>query len=1263
MADMRKQRGAILLMELKQALSIVQELLAPDYLNPAQEMVFKAAWDGKSYPEIAAAAGYDRNYIRGVGAQIWRMLATATEQRVSKNNFREIIELFAPKVAESSQRLSPQIDWGKVTILPRGYANDVSVFYGRDRERQQLTAWLIEDRCRLVAILGMGGMGKTTLAIKLAQELQVGNQAAVARSEHQFRCILWRSLLNAPLLGELLPELIRTLIDTLAIQPEMMTQWWLNRERFPDRAEVNAALIPASVTSQTELLVEILSQHRCAIVLDNCESIFQGGAQVGQYRQGYADYGELFGILGRVNHQSCLIITSREKPTEVGQMEGVTAKVRTLLLGGLDAAGGQQIFADRGCLPIAPDEWAEIDRYYGGNPLAFQLVAAAVKDIADGDVGEIIAHLRSAKSGFADIQILLAQQWKRLTSAEGQVMYWLAIQREPMTFSALEAALHPTWNRQDDFDRVSSSLLTVIQSLRRRCTICLLQRSANEILPGQGGQWSLQPVVMEYVTSIFVRQICTEIELQQPVLLDTHALIQADNREYIRQTQTRLIVEPIVERLRSSIGGALKIGAHLQQILTQWRETNALQPGYVAGNILNLLIHLKLDLTDLDCSDLVVRQAYLVGTELPGVNFGRSQMVDCALTQTFGSILAIAYSPDGKTLAASDSNGEIRIWRVMDHQFLLACSGHTNWVRAVKFSPDGRYLASSSDDLTLKLWDLQSGSCLRTFGEGIHSFGLSFSPDGRYLASGSSDGCIYYWDVLTGICAQQFAGHPDWSISVCFHPDGHQLVSGCANGEIRVWDLASGRGDLVSDLLGASQPHENWVTTVDYSPDGQTILSGSLDGTLRLWTSYGDVTGSTDRCRYLSPGDGSSIWSAVFSPDGNYLASAGADKVVRIWRTSDGQCVHRLEGHTQLVWSVAFHPDGERLVSGGEDRTIRHWRVSDGKCLHLLSGYTNWFHSIAWSPDGQRLITASCDAQIRQWDLHATNCLNRLVGHTKPTFAVAYDPLGATFASGSDDRTIRIWDGAELTCKQVLLGHTAGISALAYSPDGKYLVSGGIDRTIGIWDLHQGRRIQVRHGHTDHICALAYHPNGKSIASASEDSTVRIWDVDRPNSTQIITHHRNRVVAVAFDPLGAILASGGMAGSIVLWNLLTNEHCHTLAGQGGWVLSLAYSHDGRWLICGASDYKIYIWSMETGTCDKILTGHQGWVLSVSVSCGDRFIASASQDETIRVWDLATGDLISTRRAIRPYEGMNIAGLEGLTRSQLDELKTLGAKDK
>jgi WD40 repeat protein len=133
-----------------------------------------------------------------------------------------------------------------------------------------------------------------------------------------------------------------------------------------------------------------------------------------------------------------------------------------------------------------------------------------------------------------------------------------------------------------------------------------------------------------------------------------------------------------------------------------------------------------------------------------------------------------------------------------------------------------------------------------------------------------------------------------------------------------------------------------------------------------------------------------------------------------------------------------------------------------------------------------------------------------------------------------------------------------------------------------------------------------------------------------------------------------------MDSKILLWNIDTGELCHQFTGHTGWILSLAYSPDGKWLYSGASDFTINVWSMETGLCTDTLTGHQGWVWSVAVSGCGRFLASASEDETIRRWDVADGRILSTYRAHRPYEDMRIAGIEGLTKAQMNTLKTLGA---
>ncbi len=1233
-------------MDLDLAEAIVRELLAPQSLSPIQLKVFGAAWRGSSYREFADEAGYDFDYIKGVGAQVWKMLGTATKQKVNKGNVRSVLESFITIVEPANVAIVGNELAADPRLTVTGEAVDISAFYGRELERDLLKSWTLPDRCQVVTILGMGGMGKTMLALDLVRELRSLDSDNADRFSH----ILWRSLLVPPLLRELLPELLRSLIES-----PRLTVGGNGNDAVLAPLDVQLDLIPKTVTGQMELLLEICQKYRCAIVLDRVDALFQAQAQVGEYRDGYEDYGELLSAFGQTQHQSCLVLTSREKPTEIARLEGIDATVRTMRLAGLDLTAGVQIFTNRGCLPISPSEWAEIDRYCEGNPLVLQSIANTVREIADGDVSEIYDYLRSNNLGFADIYAFVEEHWERLTLAEEQLVYWLAIACEPMSIVDLEACLHPAWNLQE---RGNGSLLNVLQSLHHRSIISTRagRIETTSMRSPQTGkrQWSLPPTIVEYAIGRAIGRICLEIERQQPFLLDTHALVWATAPEYLRQAQLQTIVRPIIERLRLSIGNVRQIGDRLRLMLAKWRVPKSQQSGYLAGNIINFLVELKLDLTDLDCGGAVVRQAYLASNDLVRVNFTNARTIDCTFAHTFSRILAIAYSPDGRLFAASDSNGDIRVWRDGSAHCVLICRGHSNWVRAIQFSPDNRYLASSSDDRTIALWDLQDGRRVQTIGSGIHSLGLSFSPDGRYLASGSTDNIIYYWHLATGRGDRQFIGHSGWSMSVCFHPQGRKLVSGGADGSVRVWDVASGKCDRV--LPG----HANIVTTVDYSPDGKTILSSSLDGSLRLWDAT-EQTKSPD-CRIIQPRQDKEIWSAAFSPDGSQFAGVGMGGSIGIWRSIDGNCLHQWQSHNhERLWAVAFHPNGQHFASGGEDLTIRVWQVSDTNCLQVLHGNCNWLRSIAWSRDGHSLIAGSRNGRVHVWSLPDLQPPQQLSAHTKPVVSVAYDPHGLTFASGSDDGTIGIWDAQTSSCLQILRRRTEQITALTYSHDGRYLVSASEDLAIAIWQTEQWRFSHILSGHTDRIGNLAYHPHRDLIASASEDRTIRIWNLHDRDPIVIFSQHPNRAISVAFAPCGTMVASGGIDREILLWNIDTGSLCHKLTGHEGWILSLAYSPDGQWLVSGASDRTIKIWSMATKQCQHTLSGHQGWVWSVSISNCGRFIATASEDGTIRIWDIATGILCSTHRPDRPYEGMKITGISGLTALQIEEFKRLGAQ--
>ena len=177
-------------------------------------------------------------------------------------------------------------------------------FRGRQFDLEILQTWIVDDRCRLVALLGMGGIGKTALSVKLVQQIR-----------DCFEVVIWRSLRNAPPLIELLADLIQFLSD--------------GRENMASLLEAIASIISR--------LLDYLRSHRCLLVLDNAETILLGGSYAGRYRVGYEDYGELFQQIGEVCHSSCLVLTSRERPQEIASLSGEMLPVRCWQLKGLEA--------------------------------------------------------------------------------------------------------------------------------------------------------------------------------------------------------------------------------------------------------------------------------------------------------------------------------------------------------------------------------------------------------------------------------------------------------------------------------------------------------------------------------------------------------------------------------------------------------------------------------------------------------------------------------------------------------------------------------------------------------------------------------------------------------------------------------------------------------------------------------------------------------------------------------------------------------------
>ncbi|WP_088889334.1 AAA family ATPase [Leptolyngbya ohadii] len=1154
-------------------------------------------------------------------------------QRILNEN--EPLSLNAPSPASPSPpppAVSRQ-DWGE--------AIDVSVFYGREAERSSLKEWIVNHRCRLVLLLGMGGIGKTSLAVKVAQEIfeqEEANNSSTHPLIHSstplpFQLLIWRSLRNAPLLETLLAELIPFLSE--------------------------------QQDSKTDLgrLVHWLKSHRCLIVLDNVETLFLEGDRAGQYRPGYENYGDLFKLLGEVQHQSCVLLTSREKPAEIAVFEGTEA-VRSLQLGGVPEAAIAILEVKQ--LIGSEAQKRQLCQRYSYNPLALKIVSTSIQDLFGGSIQDFLAEDAGV---FHGLYQLLDQQCLRSSVFEKSIMFWLSINRDWTSLSELMADFVPTASRAD--------LLQALESLNWR-----------SLLETQSGSYTQPPIVMQYVTDRFVEWICDEIQemasgeaqvspavassttaaaaslacsrLPKPAfaipLLHSHALLKSQGKDNVQEIQIRQIVQPILRQLQIRLGNPPQVGKTLTQLLVKLRQHASQPAGYAAGNVLNLLIQLETDLTGYDLSSLALWQADLRNVLLHRVNLANADLSKTVFTETLSLTLCVAFSPDGQLLATGDTNRELRLWRVADGKNLLTCQGHRNWVWSVAFSPDGQILASGSDDKTIKLWDVQTGQCLQTLQEAPYQvWSVAFSPDGQFLASGSESSVIKLWNLKTGECCASLEGHTNWVRSVAFSPDRQILASGSEDGTVKLWDLQSGK---CSKTL---QGHQAGVWSVAFSPDGQRLASSSSDRTIRLWNAQ-----SGDCLRTLV-GHTNWIRSIAFSPDGQFLASGSEDQTVKMWQAETGENFQTLRGHTSWVRSVTFSPDGQTLVSGGGDHTVRFWQLQSGQCWRTLQGYTNRVRAVCFANSAGNAFLAESllasghdDHTIKLWDSRTGDCLHQISGHTNPVCGLAFSPNGQLLASGSGDQTIKLWHVPSQQCLHTLKGHTSRVWSVAFSPNGAILASGSDDHTVKLWEVQTGQCLQTLQGHTSWVCSVAFSSNGQILASGSYDQTIKLWKLSTGECLQTLQGHHNWVWSIAFSPDGRTLASGSGDHSVKLWDIKTGDCWRSLEEHSSRVWSVAFSPDGTRLASVSSDQTVKLWETDTGCCLHTLQGHTNLIWSVAFSPDGETLASGSQDETIKLWNTQTGKCFRTFRAARPYEGTNIAGAIGLTEAQRTALKTLGA---
>ncbi|MCY7381763.1 MAG: AAA family ATPase [Microcoleus sp. CAN_BIN18] len=428
-------------MTAQEAIALVDILLQSankkQKLNDIQSLVFLETWEGHSYQEIANRLAYEHDYIKQVGSHLWQKLSQIIGEKVSKQNLQAVLRRY--------QHRSPPDnciqDWGE--------AIDISHFYNRQQELETLENWISDDSTRAIGIFGIGGIGKTSLSVKLAQQIQ-----------SQFEFVIWRSLQQAPTLDVILSDILPILTGS-----------------------------SATTNNSIHALMEQLRQKRCVLIFDNLESILQGGNRSGQYQLGYEDYGLLFARIADESHQSCLILTGREQPGGFAERSGENLPVRSLKLCGLSPPVCQQILADKG-LNATLLQSRDIVNYFGGNPLAIKIAATTIKNIFGGDIQ---AFLLQGNTVFSDLWDLLDRQFDRLSPLQQQIMYWLAINQEAATPAKLKAEILPKV--------AGRPLMEALEALAERSLI-EDRRSLND---SASTTLMLQPAIVEYITERLIQ--------------------------------------------------------------------------------------------------------------------------------------------------------------------------------------------------------------------------------------------------------------------------------------------------------------------------------------------------------------------------------------------------------------------------------------------------------------------------------------------------------------------------------------------------------------------------------------------------------------------------------------------------------------------------------------------------------------------------------------------------------------------------------------
>lgn len=558
------------------------------------------------------------------------------------------------------------------------------------------------------------------------------------------------------------------------------------------------------------------------------------------------------------------------------------------------------------------------------------------------------------------------------------------------------------------------------------------------------------------------------------------------------------------------------------------------------------------------CSDRTVRVWNLLNSQL---------LRTFDINHRYSNNYAIAFSPDGRFIA----NGT-ELWDIHTGQHKTTLKWHhSDRVQAMTFSTDGKMLATTTRQSNVRLWEVASGQEIAKLHKGGEYYSqdhrVAFSPDGTKLSAivsprNRQNGSVMLWNTQTHelektVVEKKYAvvfvsidfsnegnpiavvreqkklyvknlnteeniaileGHDETVHIAAFSPDKSMIASAGSSGAIRLWDAETGR--LHSIFTG----YTNAITSLAMMSNGTTLVTANREQPMQLWDSLriknkGTIQGERD------PYAASAV---TFSPDETILAGGAYDNVV-LWDVNSLQETTTLKGHNGQINTIVFSSDGRTLAAFAMyDKTIQLWNVSTGEEKFKLNGQAERIFSLEFSSDGTKIATTEALTQeehaIRLWDAKTgenittfANIVNARSGRQLPVMAVAFSPDGKTVASLDLSTDIQLWNVETKKHKSTLKENVLDIYGnyyenmdIAFSPDGKTLVSTGLGlvntslrSTINVWDVNTGTHQNALNGHTGQVTSLEYTADGTTLVSGSSDGTVLFWEMNTSPVTRL----------------------------------------------------------------------------------------------------------------------------------------------------------------